>query len=144
MNARQDILELARFLTELSVIDYFFVVYRPSVVAIAALMNSLDIIPQVSKTALRDLEVEFERMTGLDPSRPEVSECRDRLHVLYEQGGYTRPEILLQTEEILLNEERDDTVSPVCVTQGVNHESFDKSSVGETPESPSSPEVIIQ
>lgn len=113
MDARYDILELSRFLTELSVIDYFFVGQRQSTVALAALLNSMEAIPGVSESAIDDLTRELTRLPTLDPSEHDVLESRQRLRVLYEQGGYERPETLSDTET------RNDAISPVCVSHGV-------------------------
>jgi hypothetical protein len=104
-------LELARFLTELCVIDYYFVAHRASDVALAALLNSMDTIVG-AETALLEFEQELERVAGgLEPRNLAVQDCRTRLHVLYTQGGYSRPEILGNAEP------RDEAVSPVCVSQ---------------------------
>jgi hypothetical protein len=126
MDTRHDILELSHFLTELSVIDYFFVGHRPSVVALAALLNSLEAVPGASDSSLHDYEMELKRVPGLDPSSPEVLDCRDRLQILYKQGGYNRP-------EIVPGEDRDETVSPVCVSQGVSHGAFGKLAEQQSP-----------
>ncbi len=128
METRYEILELARFLTELSVIDYFFVVYRSSDVAVAALLNSMETVTVSSDVAISGLEQELSRVNGgLDPKKAEVQECRARLHILYAQGGYSRPEIIGR-------EPRDETVSPVCVSFGLTQPQFyppQPSSVGE-------------
>lgn len=113
METRYEILELARFLTELSVIDYYFVVHRSSDVALAALLNSMEAVTGSSDLATLGFEQELTSIAGgLDPHKKEVLECRDRLHVLYTQGGYSRPEIIGR-------ETRDETVSPVCVSFGL-------------------------
>ena len=109
MDTRHEILELARFLTELSVIDYFFVVHRPSVVATAALLNSVENVPGAS-SAIGDFAKEIKRVPSLDPSSPDVHECRERLRLLYAQGGYARP--------AATNATRDEAISPVCVSYG--------------------------
>ena len=113
MDVRYDILELTRFLTELSVIDYYFVGQRPSAVALAALLNAMTLMPAVSDAAVDDLKHELKRLPALDPSSSEVEGCRSRLRVLYEQGAYERHETLADTEP------RHDTNSPVCVSYGV-------------------------
>jgi hypothetical protein len=113
MDQRYDILEMSRFLTELSVIDYFFVLHRPSVVALAALLNAMELIPAVSETAENDLKHELKCVSGLDPCRLEVEQCRDRLQLLYSQGGYDCP------ETVDAGHTRTETVSPVCVSHGV-------------------------
>lgn len=121
MDTRYDILELTRFLTELSVIDYYFVMHRQSVVAIAALLNSMEAIPSVSESAIADLKMELQRLPGLYPDRPEVEECRQRLRLLYQQGGYVRPET---------TGTRNETVSPVCVSYGLTNQDIQSSSQG--------------
>jgi len=117
VEARYEILELARFYTELSVIDYFFVVHRASDIALAALLNAIETVSGSSEMALVEFQQELRRVNGgLDPDTPEVDECRTRLHVLYSQGGYSRPEFSGQ-------ETRNETISPVCVSYGVSFES---------------------
>ena len=111
MDVRHDTLELARFLSELSVIDYYFVTYKPSSVALAALLNAMESIPGVSEEAQLDFERELQRVPGLDPKRQEVEFCRNRLRLLYAQGGYSRPEVEGA-------EARGETISPVCVSYG--------------------------
>ena len=113
MDVRHDTLELSRFLSELSVIDYYFVTFKPSSVALAALLNAMEAIPGVSDEAQVDFERELQRVPGLDPTRQDVNECRDRLRLLYAQGGYSRPEVEGA-------EARGETISPVCVSYGVN------------------------
>lgn len=113
MDVRYDILELTRFLTELSVIDYYFVGQKPSAVALAALLNAMTLMPAVSDAAIDDLKRELKRLPALDPNNHEVEDCRSRLRVLYEQGAYERQETLGDTEP------RHDTNSPVCVSFGV-------------------------
>jgi hypothetical protein len=118
MDVRHDILELSRFLAELSVIDYFFVMHRPSVVALATLLNALDLVPGVSDAARQEFQQELQHIPGLDLSSleigNEVEECRNRLHLLYAQGGYARPETGGREEQ------RTETISPVCVSYGCN------------------------
>jgi hypothetical protein len=110
MNDRHAILELARFLTELSVIDYFFVIHKPSVVALASLLNAMEDIPGAAP-AIPAFTIAVEQNTPLDPSQPEVLECRNRLRLLYAQGGYSHP-----TPE--RTDPRDESISPVCVSYG--------------------------
>jgi len=109
MEVRHDILELARFLSELSVIDYFFVDHRPSSVALAALTHAIEDIPGVSESAQINFLSELDRVPGLDANSQEVQECRNRLRLQYAQGGYVRQD---ENRE----ESRTETVSPVCVS----------------------------
>jgi hypothetical protein len=112
-DARYEILELARFLTELSVVDYYFVVHRPSDVALAALLNSMEAMGDGSyESVLNAFQTELYRMRGgTFPTKPEVVSCRNRLQILYTLGGYTRSDITAP---------RDDAVSPVCVSFGTH------------------------
>ena len=107
-NVRHDILELARFLTELSAIDYFFVNKKSSSVGLAALMNAMDItcaVPMAFFDAIKSLDhLDFD-----DTSE----ECRLRLLDLYYSGGYSRNHDSPLGNA--MNESRTETVSPVSV-----------------------------
>lgn len=107
LDHRQDISELARFFTELSVIDYYFVTRRTSSVALAGLLNAMEILrlDEYAPQLLNQLTL----LDGFDPFDAEILECRQRLHELYAQGGYAKP-IAPPAEP------RTDTVSPVCVS----------------------------
>ena len=107
LDARHDTLELTRFLCELSVIDYYFVGKRASDVALAALLNSMQIVQQVSDSARMEFESELRRVPGLDPSRQEVLDCRARLCLLYDRD-----------ENSFDAETRDEAISPVSVAYG--------------------------
>lgn len=108
LDHRQDISELARFFTELSVIDYFFVTRRTSSVALAGLLNAMEILrlDEYAPQLLNQLTL----LDGFDPFDAEVLECRQRLHELYAQGGYAKP------PQAVPPEPRTDTESPVCVS----------------------------
>jgi Cyclin, C-terminal domain len=110
MDDRHAILELARFLTELSVIDYFFVIHKPSVVALAAILNAMEDI-STANLAIPTFCNEIKKSTPLDPSDSDVFDCCTRLRLLYAQGGYAHA----CTER---TEFRSETVSPVCVSYG--------------------------
>jgi len=97
---RNDILELARFLTELCVIDYFFVPHDASTIGIAALRNAMEFVRYPADDFLEQL-----KLLNIDSESKEVSECRSRLKQLYLQGGYSRPD-----------EVRSESGSPVCVS----------------------------
>ena len=113
-DVRYDVLELARFLTELGVIDYFFVAHRPSDVAIAAILNAMDDTPGAAQ-AVDVFTQELERKLGAQPAGDQVTECRQRLRLLYVKGGYSRP-------TSSSSDKRGETVSPVCVTYGCRPE----------------------
>jgi Cyclin, C-terminal domain len=111
MDVRHDIIELARFVTELSVIDYFFVIHRQSSVGLAALLFAVDELPTVSESVRTDFVKELGKITKLDLESPELQDCLERIRLLYAQGGYARMASATET--------RADTVSPVCVSYGV-------------------------
>lgn len=100
---RHAIVELARFLTELSVIDYYFVAQRPSLIAVAALLNAMDEYAAFPVRAKHDFLRAVAKIDGMDVNSQDLCDCRDRLYRLYTQGGYNRPT------------ERPETVSPVSV-----------------------------
>lgn len=109
-SVRHDILELSRFLNELSVIDYFFVPQQASHVAVASLANAIE---DLSSTVSEETQKNFVAMVstlGFDLTTPSIVLCRNRLRLVYSQGGYANN---------TTSEERpDDTPSPVCVSQG--------------------------
>jgi hypothetical protein len=78
---RQDIQDLVQFIVELSVMDYFFVCYKPSEVALAALLNAMDeIFPK------RSCHFKFPFQSQvIDLQSPPVLACRERLALLYAQ-----------------------------------------------------------
>lgn len=90
---RHDINELARFLTELSVCEYWFVEKKPSSIALAALINAIElqgpslVDPMYCK--IEFLQGVVELNTDIDISDDEIIECYERLRLMYIAGGYT-------------------------------------------------------
>ena len=90
---RHDIHELARFLTELSVCEYWFAKRKPSSVALAALINAIElqgpslVDPMYCK--IEFLQGVVELNTDIDISDDEIIECYERLRLMYIAGGYT-------------------------------------------------------
>lgn len=131
MEARYEIAELARFLLELAVIDYYFVIHRPSHVALAAIMNAIEEVCGRSSAlpALAGLATELSKFGGgslLDPHKEEVLQCRSRLQILYEHGGYADTNkgmaVLSPTSsDVVGGDDRTETVSPVCVSYGLKN-----------------------
>ncbi|KAL7577748.1 hypothetical protein ACA910_010510 [Epithemia clementina (nom. ined.)] len=112
-DALYDVLELSRFLTELSVIDYFFVTQRPSHIGLAALLNAMQDIAAVSievQSEFVDL-VKKEYKMEID-SLPSVIECRGRLRSLCALQGINGAS---STDS---SSYRGAGVSPVCVSYG--------------------------
>ena len=117
---KHDITELSRFLTELSVWDYYFVTRRPSSVALAAIFNAMEVVEQ--SRILHRNKAEFmdniRNVVNIDPVGEEVEMCRLRLRDMYHQGGYHQ-----QNDDDTLykdDEPRCETISPVCVAGGSN------------------------
>jgi len=129
LTVRHDILEHTRFLTELSVIDYFFVTKRSSVVALAALLNAMDNNRALPFSYRAEFLNQLQRLDNFDPNDPEVGECRDRLRELYIQGGYAPNAMSLDQEP------RAETVSPVSVAHAFNVHGQVQSTGGNTPDS---------
>jgi Cyclin, C-terminal domain len=116
--AEHNVLELSRFLTELSVIDYFFVKHRPSIVAYAAILNAMDEIVgrrNVLDTFAAEVQTQVPHLMLNDCN---LMECRSRLQFLYAQGSYSRP------VNIVTPIAREDSVSPVCVSFGCHSQSY--------------------
>jgi hypothetical protein len=75
----QVIQDLSQFIVELSVLDYFFVCYKPSEVALAALLNAMDeIFPK------RGSQIKFPFQSQLIDliKSPTVLACRERLALI--------------------------------------------------------------
>ena len=89
--ARHDVNELARFMTELSVCDYWFITKKPSSIALAALINAIEL--QGPRRVNPRYKVEFlHRVVELGKdiaSDDEIIECYERLREMYIAGGYT-------------------------------------------------------
>jgi hypothetical protein len=88
---RHDVSELARFMTELSVCDYWFVTKKPSSIALASLVNAIDL--QGPRRVDPRYKVEFLTRVvdlGIDIARDEeIIACYERLRQMYDAGGYT-------------------------------------------------------
>ncbi|KAL7531079.1 hypothetical protein ACHAXR_004418, partial [Thalassiosira sp. AJA248-18] len=88
---RHDIYELSRFLTELSVCDYWFATKKPSSIAVASIINAIEL--QGSCRVDSRYKVEFIHRVvdiGMDIADDDaVIECYERLREMYIAGGYT-------------------------------------------------------
>jgi len=93
---RRTISDVSKYLTELSVIDYFFVGRKSSSIGLAAILTAMDVATYEFELSAED-RLAFERavykMTGLDCRTGEVAECRLRLRNTYRQGGVYSPAI---------------------------------------------------
>lgn len=87
-----DIYELATFLSELSVCDYFFVGKMPSNVALACVLTAFegmshDRLPRACRQEFVD---DIFRLAKINCTVNEVHQCRLRLRDVYQRGGYNR------------------------------------------------------
>jgi hypothetical protein len=117
---RHQVLEHARFLTELSVVDYFFVTKLSANIALAALLNAIENYPCLLASEL------FHQLGSLkefDLDDPEIEECREQLRVLYEQGGYPSNLIpALDHDAEMETKQHTTTLSPVLFAFASNNE----------------------
>jgi len=119
VSIKHDIIELTRFLTELAVIDYFFVPKSTSFLSLSALLHAMQNLHL--DNYIPDFLEQLKLLDNFNPYSNEVEECGVRLKQLYYlQGGYACGQIP-QEEESEENDTRDETVSPICVS------AFDKS-----------------
>jgi len=98
---RHDVMELSRFLSELSVCDYFFVTRKASSVAVATLLNAIDGMDHFRlSTKQRQEFVNNICLTAcIDCYSDEVVQCRARLRDMYQQGGYSNQDRLDNSAE---------------------------------------------
>lgn len=78
----QELHDLAQFMIELSVMDYFFVSYKPSEIAIAALLNAMD---RLGKKNLPQPSFPLSSRF-FDIHSPTVIACRERLSLINTQA----------------------------------------------------------
>ena len=88
---KQDFFELARFLTELAVCDYYFVTEMPSNLAYAAILNALEFRGgggiSISASAVQGFLHEMLRVAGLHCDSTIVSAARTRIREIYLQSA---------------------------------------------------------
>eukprot|EP00555_Chaetoceros_dichaeta_P007199 CAMPEP_0198264542 /NCGR_PEP_ID=MMETSP1447-20131203/16207_1 /TAXON_ID=420782 /ORGANISM="Chaetoceros dichaeta, Strain CCMP1751" /LENGTH=324 /DNA_ID=CAMNT_0043953513 /DNA_START=83 /DNA_END=1057 /DNA_ORIENTATION=- len=106
-----EIKEVARFLTELSVCDYYFTTRKPSSIGLGALLTAFDSFDDATlPLRVRERFLDRVHMTGvIDPAAQEVLDCKGRLCETYLQdSGYHQ-----QQSEAVLND--GGRYSPDCV-----------------------------
>lgn len=88
---KAEILEITRFLTEISVCDYFFVPHKPSTIALAALFTAYDIVGTdvITDDARQYFVNQTYELTGLDCSTKEIEDCIVRMKHSFQQSGFT-------------------------------------------------------
>ena len=75
--------DLSQFMVELSVMDYFFVSYKPSEIAIAGVLNAIE---RLQPDLRGRGGFPFHR-TMVDTTTPEVHACRERLALIFAQAN---------------------------------------------------------
>lgn len=91
--AKTDIVELSRFMSELSVCDYFFVTKKPTLIALACVLTSFEGIShdRLHRKHRQKFVNEVYRITKVNCTIEEVHECRIRLRDVYQRGNYHKP-----------------------------------------------------
>ena len=81
-------LEVAKFLTELAVIDYHFAPLKPSSVGLAALMTAMEGVSEehLPMKAKEEFACNVCRLAHIDPADDEVMDCRVRFRDMYCQN----------------------------------------------------------
>ena len=106
-----DIKELARFLTELSVCDYFFALKSPMSTGLAALLTAIELIDGNWKSVGLESFLHRVRVVAkCDYNTKEILECKSRLRDTYIQGGFSTKEATDNDRGV------DGGGSPVCVS----------------------------
>jgi hypothetical protein len=108
-----EIKELTRFLTELSVCDYFFAIKKATTVGLASLLTAMELHEGTSwKTGSIELFLrQVISVAGCDYESKDVLECKARLLETYIQGGFN-------DHQQAGSKDRNDGggTSPVCVS----------------------------
>ena len=84
-----DMMEVAKFLTELAVIDYHFAPLKPSSVGLAALMTAMEGVAEdrLAMVDKQNFATNVYHVAQVSPNDPEVMDCRTRLRTMYYEGG---------------------------------------------------------
>lgn len=85
-NSGDAVLDFAMFFAELSVCDYYFVMQRPSSVALASVLNAMEGLGFLASSYLSYVRELSSNLGGTRHDAPEVVETRERLWNLYERS----------------------------------------------------------
>jgi len=86
---QSEIMELSRFLTELSVVDSFFISQKQSSVGLAAILNALDHFQSsLPYSVIQEFIDNVSNEVSIDCESSDVDCCRLRLHEIYIKCGY--------------------------------------------------------
>ena len=77
--------DLAKFLTELSVGDYYFATHKSSLTGLGALLVALDStdVPTLPLTVNQNFLNRMQLVSGMDSSSEEIQECKHHLNEIY-------------------------------------------------------------
>lgn len=111
------VIELSRFLTELSVCDYYFVTHRSSSIALASILIAMDACDksQVLSESKSEFLENVETVAKISYKNPEIQECFLRLREMYYDGGYYQHHNEIDNIEGNRAVDRHKSVSPVNV-----------------------------
>ncbi|CAJ1892866.1 unnamed protein product [Cylindrotheca closterium] len=118
-----ELLDVSQFMVELSIMDYYFVDYKSSEVAIASIMNALQRRSPNDKDKAPIHDEYYPNLMGpvprslFDYDTSKVRECRDRLHLIFMQANGHVPAAAEEGDRTPRKAESDAirTTSPVSV-----------------------------
>ena len=112
--------ELAQFLTELSVSDYYFVTHRSSSIGLGALLVALDNTDEknIPLYVHQDFSNRVQSNLGMDLSSEEIQACKRRIYNIYLL--HATPQLEEDREELSTSLFSDRTeLSPDCVANKI-------------------------
>jgi len=121
--ARHDLSELSRFLTELSVCDYFFVNHKFSSIAMAAILTAIEEVPD-HRLLIPHKQWFFQNIreiAKIDPASAEIKECCLRIRNNYYELGRFQHHSEDETMGEQIVTERIESTSPVNVNDDINY-----------------------
>lgn len=100
-----NIMVITKFLTELSVVDYYFAPLKASSLGLAAILTAMEGISNghLGMAEKQAFAINVYRVAKSSPNDPEVMACRGRLRKLFYEGGYF--EQLIPNEAALIAQE---------------------------------------
>lgn len=115
---KNQIADLACFLSELSVCHYYFVSHKSSSIALASILTAMEAVedsPFISKYKSEFLK-NVRNIAKIDADRQEILECQIRLREIYYEQGYNQHQDETDMIEEHKSAERLESNSPVNVT----------------------------
>lgn len=87
-----EIIEIARFLTEIAVCDYSsFITKKPTSIATAAILSGMELVgsKNISQEEFHAFHTRVGKVAGLNCNDPEVLECRASMIQSFTHGGFS-------------------------------------------------------